>query len=105
MFGGPDGGLGLEFDDVLLYNFCGSSPASAAQWRAVGRQVDTNKYRVLESELKRLYVAVTRARLHIWIWDSSKTADPMLVRRVSIWTDFLRLTGMIEELLAVYKPG
>ncbi|KAF8336964.1 uncharacterized protein EI90DRAFT_93924 [Cantharellus anzutake] len=71
---------GLEFDDVLVYNFFASSPASSAQWRAVlGLQrADTTRYRVLETELKRLYVALTRARLHIWIWDSSPTADPML---------------------------
>ena len=72
---------GLEFDDVLLYNFFGTSPASPAQWRVIQtKKVDSIKHRVIESELKRLYVALTRARHHIWLWDSSDIAEPMLVR-------------------------
>ncbi|KAF8336960.1 uncharacterized protein EI90DRAFT_3013934 [Cantharellus anzutake] len=71
---------GLEFDDVLIYNFFASSPASGAQWRAIlgVQRADATAYRVLEVELKRLYVALTRARFHVWVWDSSRTADPMV---------------------------
>lgn len=73
---------GLEFDDVLLYDFFTSSPASLTQWRIVNASSvrDLTKYRTIESELKRLYVAVTRARHHCWIWESTEVAIPMLVR-------------------------
>ncbi|KAF8336966.1 P-loop containing nucleoside triphosphate hydrolase protein [Cantharellus anzutake] len=75
---------GLEFDDVLLYNFFGSSPASPAQWRVIqSKNADPVKHRVIESELKRLYVAITRARHHIWLWDSSDIAEPMLNHWIS----------------------
>ncbi|WAR27590.1 TRNK1-like protein, partial [Mya arenaria] len=45
-----DEAKGLEFDDVLLYNFFKDSE-------------------VLNSELKRLYTALTRARVNVWIFD------------------------------------
>ncbi|KAF9509961.1 hypothetical protein BS47DRAFT_108769 [Hydnum rufescens UP504] len=70
---------GLEFDDVLLHDFFRSSPATATQWRVIAtKSCDPIKHRVIESELKRLYVAVTRARHHCWIWDSSELAQPMI---------------------------
>ncbi|XP_077978099.1 TPR and ankyrin repeat-containing protein 1-like [Glandiceps talaboti] len=98
---------GLEFDDVLLYNFFKDSPANK-EWRIVtsyleklmedfldnhngctdGNLVeldiedtehagkrprsldfDPNKHKVLNSELKYLYTAVTRARVNVWIFD------------------------------------
>ncbi|KAG8969177.1 hypothetical protein FRC03_004130 [Tulasnella sp. 419] len=88
---------GLEFNDVLLYDFFADSTASLEVWRTVleesenwrGHTQDvhsqhpnsqnTNKSRhaILERELKTLYVAVTRARKHLWIWDLSDKAKPM----------------------------
>ena len=99
---------GLEFDDVLLFNFFKDSPTTA-EWRLflnyfhdvlVPLQVDrkpgddtilpTNgplfgsasapldasqlqygmvKFKLFESELKQLYVAVTRPRVRLWIFD------------------------------------
>ncbi|KAH7338002.1 hypothetical protein B0J17DRAFT_628574 [Rhizoctonia solani] len=50
---------GLEFDDILLYNFFQESEAPTSAWR--------------------LYVAITRARHRCWIWDSGETIDAMKV--------------------------
>ncbi|KAG8760240.1 hypothetical protein FRC11_000711 [Ceratobasidium sp. 423] len=79
---------GLEFNDVLLYNFFENSVASAATWRIVLRGLDSSKYRALPqfdvvrhavicTELKNLYVGLTRARNNCWIWDVSERAGPM----------------------------
>ncbi|CAG8567860.1 13873_t:CDS:10 [Dentiscutata erythropus] len=69
---------GMEFNDVLLYNFFTNSPAGH-KWRLIlsaiegysgGMQtLSYEKHYILSSELKHLYVAVTRAREHIWIFD------------------------------------
>jgi superfamily I DNA/RNA helicase len=73
--------VGLEFDDVLLYDFFASSPASTKQWRVINSDNlrDFDKHQILESELKRLYVAITRARHHCWIWESKPLQHPMIV--------------------------
>ncbi|XP_070564881.1 TPR and ankyrin repeat-containing protein 1-like isoform X1 [Ptychodera flava] len=101
---------GLEFDDVLLYNFFKDSPAQK-EWRVVTTylqqltenfkdglarssekncveidlvddheqinaprplQFDPDKHKVLNSELKYLYTAVTRARVNVWIFDEDR---------------------------------
>ncbi|XP_052214395.1 TPR and ankyrin repeat-containing protein 1-like isoform X2 [Dreissena polymorpha] len=99
---------GLEFDDVLLYNFFKDSQASK-EWRVVtdyldrlvmvqnesaivssGNLVtldqeilesstrprplkfDSNQHKVLNSELKHLYTALTRARVNVWIFDEDR---------------------------------
>ncbi|XP_062605690.1 TPR and ankyrin repeat-containing protein 1-like [Saccostrea cucullata] len=101
---------GLEFDDILLYNFFKDSQAGK-EWRIVtdflekmrlsetndekgGKDIESlyeidysvfeeegrprplsfnpNKHKVLNSELKHLYTAVTRARVHVWIFDESE---------------------------------
>ncbi|XP_078333030.1 TPR and ankyrin repeat-containing protein 1-like isoform X2 [Crassostrea virginica] len=96
---------GLEFDDILLYNFFKDSQATK-EWRAVTQYLeklaathnkssphtseslveidadviqmsnrprpmtfDPNQHKVLNAELKRLYTAVTRARVNVWIFD------------------------------------
>ncbi|CAG8555633.1 6929_t:CDS:10 [Cetraspora pellucida] len=69
---------GMEFNDVLLYDFFTDSPAGQ-KWRLIlsaiegysgGMQtLSYEKHYILSSELKHLYVAVTRAREHIWIFD------------------------------------
>ncbi|KAL5633836.1 hypothetical protein ACGC1H_005876 [Rhizoctonia solani] len=79
---------GLEFNDVFLYNFFENSVASATTWRIVLHGLDSSQYRslpefdpvrhaVICSELKNLYVGITRARNHCWIWDTSERAEPM----------------------------
>ncbi|KAJ1305473.1 hypothetical protein OPQ81_000480 [Rhizoctonia solani] len=81
---------GLEFNDVLLYNFFEDSVASATTWRVVLNALGGNKYgplpqfeevrhAVVCTELKNLYVGLTRARNHCWILDVSKRAEPMKV--------------------------
>ncbi|XP_041422056.1 TPR and ankyrin repeat-containing protein 1 isoform X2 [Xenopus laevis] len=92
---------GLEFDDVLLYNFFTDSEASK-EWRIissfmpeshsdveskplieismdkvcmpVSRQLKMNPelHKMLNGELKQLYTAVTRARVNLWIFDESQ---------------------------------
>lgn len=104
---------GLEFDDVLLYNFFQDSPADK-EWnvldsfrldptlsRKLGSTVrgaavaalddsdddgaadgsgkplrvtgfDPEKHKLLESELKFLYTAITRSRVNVWIYDESR---------------------------------
>ncbi|XP_060580921.1 TPR and ankyrin repeat-containing protein 1-like [Ruditapes philippinarum] len=95
---------GLEFDDVLLFNFFKYSQASK-EWRVVTKHLnelaetvysrtsrteqcvridndllmssgrprpldfDPNQHKILCSELKQLYTALTRARVNVWIYD------------------------------------
>nr|XP_034304939.1 uncharacterized protein LOC105330431 [Crassostrea gigas]XP_034304942.1 uncharacterized protein LOC105330431 [Crassostrea gigas]XP_034304948.1 uncharacterized protein LOC105330431 [Crassostrea gigas]XP_034304950.1 uncharacterized protein LOC105330431 [Crassostrea gigas] len=96
---------GLEFDDILLYNFFKDSQATK-EWRIVTEFLeklaatneqssihsseslvsinadvlklgdrprplafDPNQHKVLNSELKQLYTAITRARVNVWIFD------------------------------------
>ncbi|MQM02509.1 hypothetical protein Taro_035273, partial [Colocasia esculenta] len=78
---------GLEFQDVLLYNFFGSSPLKG-QWRVILDYMHSHKllgsghaksfpgfemtrHNVLCSELKQLYVAITRTRQRLWICESN----------------------------------
>eukprot|EP00794_Sanderia_malayensis_P005798 gene5798-6495_t len=101
---------GLEFDDVLLYNFFKDSQARE-EWRVINNftniseskrsqeksagtgivrkeaieltrsskaqrlrplEFDYNKHKILNSELKHLYTALTRARVNIWIYDEDR---------------------------------
>ncbi|XP_062226608.1 uncharacterized protein LOC133924891 [Phragmites australis] len=78
---------GLEFQDVLLYNFFSSSPLRN-KWRVVYEYMknkdvialseeishpdfDRNKHYLLCSELKQLYVAITRTRQRLWICENA----------------------------------
>ncbi|RUP47795.1 hypothetical protein BC936DRAFT_145324 [Jimgerdemannia flammicorona] len=79
---------GLEFTDILLYNFWQDSPAQS-KWRVVlsslghGPVFDYEKHAIMSDELKQLYVAITRARSHLWIFDENmEFSEPM--KRV--WT-------------------
>ncbi|PFX33387.1 TPR and ankyrin repeat-containing protein 1 [Stylophora pistillata] len=94
---------GLEFDDVLIYNFFKDSQATK-EWRVVASfmrdegftnlssstglaeitedsvtaqssrplEFDPDKHKVLNSELKYLYTAITRARVNVWFFDEDK---------------------------------
>ncbi|CAG8557521.1 4390_t:CDS:2, partial [Acaulospora colombiana] len=71
---------GMEFNDVLLYNFFTDSPARL-KWRVILAALNNytggvqtfsiEKHYIISSELKHLYVAVTRARERIWIFDEN----------------------------------
>ncbi|KAJ6573822.1 hypothetical protein DFH09DRAFT_1361892 [Mycena vulgaris] len=86
---------GLEFNDVLLYNFFEDSSVSEAQWRVVLNAIenrtsdstpapafDRMRHASVCTELKFLYVAITRARNNIWIADCSSKGEPMR----ALWT-------------------
>ncbi|CAI8586619.1 unnamed protein product [Vicia faba] len=79
---------GLEFQDVLLYNFFGTSPLKS-QWRVIYEYMNEqdmleptefksfpsfndSKHNILCSELKQLYVAITRTRQRLWICENAK---------------------------------
>lgn len=100
---------GLEFTDVLLYNFFEDSKVSASQWRIVLNAIEDwadfervalptfeaikhasvcNEVRshfvalqtlLTRAQLKSLYVAATRARDNLWIADGSDKGDSMRV--------------------------
>ncbi|KAF8837940.1 hypothetical protein BDN67DRAFT_908328 [Paxillus ammoniavirescens] len=92
---------GLEFNDVLLYNFFEDSAVDLSRWRVLlnhtegeadGRDLskvyapsferDEGRFAGVCSELKLLYVGITRARKNMWIVDKSDKSEPMRV----IWT-------------------
>ncbi|KAG0703070.1 hypothetical protein DFH29DRAFT_918710 [Suillus ampliporus] len=84
---------GLEFNDVLLYNFFEDSVVDLSRWRIVLNGVedqthapnfdrDEARYAGVCSELKLLYVGITRARKNMWIVDKSDKSDPMRI----FWT-------------------
>ena len=85
---------GLEFDDIIVYNFFSESDAPTSMWRYVlglSARNESGRIRydmsasslsispILCSELKQLYVAVTRARHRCWLWDSGDTIDLLKV--------------------------
>ncbi|XP_074264825.1 uncharacterized protein LOC141587273 [Silene latifolia] len=86
---------GLEFQDVLLYNFFGTSPLED-QWRIIYEymvenrllpakqeslpQFSHSKHNILCYELKQLYVAVTRAKQRLWICEESDGFSLPMVR-------------------------
>ncbi|KAJ0095766.1 hypothetical protein Patl1_14988 [Pistacia atlantica] len=83
---------GLEFQDVLLFNFFGSSHLKN-QWRVIYEYMKEQnlldstsprssfneaKHNILCAELKQLYVAITRTRQRLWIWeDREEVSKPM----------------------------
>ncbi|KAH9075547.1 hypothetical protein EDB83DRAFT_2312005 [Lactarius deliciosus] len=83
---------GLEYDDVILYNFFGES-ANANLWRHLtdgqSHSLEDPKHAPLIYELKCLYVAITRARHKLWIVDYSDVCLP--IKR------YLLNLGLVEE--------
>ncbi|NXI65510.1 TRNK1 protein, partial [Anseranas semipalmata] len=91
---------GLEFDDVLLYNFFTDSEANK-EWKIISSynpdsdvqvgsklliempledattmqkrppSFNVEMYKMLNGELKQLYTAITRARVNLWIFDEN----------------------------------
>ena len=132
---------GLEFDDVLLFNFFRDSPAKS-EWRlflnyfynvlvplqadrdpgddtilptngptfgARGYPLDAkqlqeeemDQFKLFESELKQLYVAVTRPRVRLWIFDQGDNCDGK-IKEKSRWKrtpvfEFLERTMLCEN--------
>jgi len=67
---------GLEFDTVLLWKFC-HGKKSADIWRRIesGYAFDRGHYPHLKHELSLLYVAITRARNTLMIYDGESPSD------------------------------
>ncbi|KAG6330043.1 hypothetical protein ID866_9046 [Astraeus odoratus] len=103
---------GLEFSDVFLYNFFEDSKMNSARWRLVLAAIDgaadgngisrvqapcferdAARYAGICSELKFLYVGVTRAQKKLWIVDKSEQSEPM------------RLFWTTRSLVQAYTPN
>ncbi|KAI6165389.1 hypothetical protein EDD17DRAFT_1754090 [Pisolithus thermaeus] len=103
---------GLEFDDVLLYNFFEDSSVDLSRWRLVLAAIDdaveghnlrrqqapcferdTSRYAGVCSELKFLYVGITRACKRLWIVDNSDKAECMKL----FWTSRSQIQNHIPD--------
>ncbi|KAI0089831.1 hypothetical protein BDY19DRAFT_992789 [Irpex rosettiformis] len=95
---------GLEFNDVLLYNFFEDSTVDVGQWRVILNALpnhndikcpifDETRHSGVCRELKFLYVAITRARQNVWIADCSDKGEPLRM----FWT----AQGLVETMSAV----
>ncbi|KAD2804467.1 hypothetical protein E3N88_37844 [Mikania micrantha] len=96
---------GLEFQDVLLYNFFGTSPLKE-QWRVIYGYMkerewldekliqsfpcfSESRHSVLCSELKQLYVAITRTRQRLWMCENKEElSKPMF--------DYWKRRGLVQ---------
>ncbi|KAI5802951.1 hypothetical protein EDC01DRAFT_726313 [Geopyxis carbonaria] len=77
---------GMEFEDVLLYGFFTDSPCQAG-YRSLQKNFeknvkdfDTVKHAEICSELKNLYVAITRPRARLWIVESSEESSQPVIK-------------------------
>ncbi|KAF8460896.1 hypothetical protein BDZ91DRAFT_737945 [Kalaharituber pfeilii] len=95
---------GMEFEDVVLLNFFSSSP-HASHYRTLDRLINPVKYgdfepkrhSVLCSELKTLYVAVTRCRANLRMIEEDASTAKVIV---DMWT-----TKVQKPLIDVVNPG
>ncbi|CAJ2636390.1 unnamed protein product [Trifolium pratense] len=96
---------GLEFQDVLLYNFFCTSPLKN-RWRVIYEYMNEqdmlelaesksypsfndSKHNILCSELKQLYVSITRTRQRLWICENTEEfAIPMF--------DYWKKKGLVQ---------
>ncbi len=79
---------GMEFEDVILWNFFSECPdqAGVRSLETLEKSpaiFDTRKHSGMCSELKNLYVAITRARVHLFIMESSETTATAILRFLS----------------------
>ena len=90
---------GMEFTDCLIYNFFKSSPLTQEwrvlysaddSWDKARTEFDPSRHGALCTELKLLYVLLTRARQHLLLFDEDKASrEPML----HLW----RKAGLVEQ--------
>jgi len=74
-----------DWNLMMFYctTFFGDSHGGYSEWSVVldtlrdNYVVDQARYAIICSELKSLYVALTRARNNCWVWDSSESGKPM----------------------------
>lgn len=108
---------GMEFDDVMLWDFFTSSPdpsglRSLSALTADARSVfDAQRHSGMCSELKHLYVAVTRARIQFFLIESSEKAMVSIVKLLTLGSpeplvDITRPhEGGFQEKLKMLRPG
>ena len=79
---------GMEFDDVILWNFFTECPNQAGVRSLETLQkepsmFDPRRHGSMCSELKNLYVAITRARVQLFIMESSETTAATVLKFLS----------------------
>ncbi|KAI3103031.1 hypothetical protein CBS147333_7635 [Penicillium roqueforti] len=93
---------GMEFDDVLVYDFFGSSGLGSSYRclymlvQASRAQFDSQKHAALCSELKSLYVAVTRARKQLWFMETQENSVDPIVQTLS-QSNSLKLAEIVKQ--------
>ncbi|MDY0289777.1 MAG: UvrD-helicase domain-containing protein [Sphaerochaeta sp.] len=92
---------GLEFDTVLLWKFS-SDAKSADIWRKIHMEniLDTNHHPLIRHEINLLYVAVTRARNTLIIYDGARTSP---VWQVEALAPHIFITEEKEALKQIWK--
>ncbi|KAG8703475.1 hypothetical protein FRC09_004144 [Ceratobasidium sp. 395] len=103
----------LEFDDLILYNFFSESEAQTSSWNSLlsltgemrnGRiyydkqTVPPSTSPTLCSELKQLYVAVTRARHRCWLWDSGEVIN--LTKKFWLNFELIEVASSLQKVAA-----
>ena len=76
---------GMEFEDVILWNFFSECPDQAGirSLEILAKEpgnFDSRKYSGMCSELKHLYVAITRARVQFFIMESAGTTATTILK-------------------------
>ena len=66
-----------------------SREESELEFKSRPLEFDSNKHKILNSELKQLYTALTRARVNVWIYDED------LENRAPVFDYFIR-RGLVE---------
>ena len=92
---------GLEFDAVLLWHFS-RDPKAEKFWRKIKDEhyFDRSHLPHIRHEINLLYVAVTRARNNLIIYDGEESSD---VWEVDTLRDLLYRTDRREDLLTVWQ--
>ncbi|KAJ5437376.1 Tetratricopeptide-like helical [Penicillium cf. griseofulvum] len=101
---------GMEFDDVLVYDFFGSSGLGSSYRclymlvQAARAQFDSQKHAALCSELKSLYVAVTRARKQLWFMETQENSVDAIIQTLSL-SNNLQLAEVVAAKVMVLRAG
>ena len=107
---------GMEFDDVILWNFFSECPDQAGVrsleiLKNESVMFDPRRHGGMCSELKHLYVAITRARVQLFIMESSETTAITVLKFLSEDTSgpFVQVTSPSHEdfamRLEMLRPG
>ena len=107
---------GMEFEDVILWNFFSECPDQAGlrSLEALDKEpgsFDSSKNSGMCSELKHLYVAITRARVQLFIMESSGTTATTVLKFLGNQTSgsLIHVTSPSQEdflmRLEMLRPG